>query len=307
MKHFILTGCLIMLFINVFSQRFSGKVMDENEHPIKNAAICIGNSSDYHPTNKNGEFKFFLPKKRDLEIKVYAKGYETMTINHVDTIFHPINIIMREDSTSIEYPNRNDFGYITSLQLDFLKVDFNSFAAVLGEENIKNMNELDGYFNIELALWYRGFNFAINMGFAENASVDLDTLKADYRMFTLGTHFGYNIINTRHFLITPKIGIRWYKYRMDNYDNDNRIPLEQYVNQRDLDIRFNHLMGFGGLNLTYKFHYVHFPMAIGVYGGYIFKLNDKPWVYSKHNRLTTDYKVKFNDFSWGVYWAFILN
>ena len=97
---------------------------------------------------------------------------------------------------------------------------------------------------------------------------------------------------------------------MLNYDSERRIPMGQYVTERDLDIRFNHLIGFTGLNCIYKFHIKHYPsllFGVGLYGGYAFKLNDKTWVYSRNNRLSTDYKMDFGNFNFGLSFSIIAN
>jgi hypothetical protein len=106
------------------------------------------------------------------------------------------------------------------------------------------------------------------------------------------------------------VALKWNRYRLINSDNERRIPIQQYVDERDLDIRFNQLTGFVGLNLSFKF-YKYNPLrsnywTFGIYGGYCFKINDKPWVYSKRNRLTTDAEIEVDKLNFGIHFSFHL-
>jgi len=317
MRQFILIVIFVVIHPNIFSQRYiSGKVMEKNGKILPGATICLGNSKDCHTSDINGEFRIFIPDKTDMTMSVYFVGFETVKIENIDTIFHPITIFM-EESLFIEYhpnryyPNRNEFGLSLTGQNDFLTASFDNFELILGKENVENLNKLYGLLNIEFSGWYKGFHFALNYG-QTNIIEELDSpnnAKGDYRIFLFGTHFGYNIINSKRFMITPKIGVKWYRYRMINYDCEKRIPMEQYITERDLDIRFNHLIGFAGLNCSYMFYnnpIFSFPLAVGLYGGYAFKLNGNTWVYSTNNRLITNHKVVFGNFNFGIYFSFIL-
>ena len=226
---------------------------------------------------------------------------DSFSHDNIDTIFHPDTIPMVESLSNLESPIRNKFGGYLSFTIDILNPSFDSFESVLGKENVDNLNRLNVCGSGELAVWHKDLYFALNIGGHRYDTVNVN--KGGYKTFLLGTHFGYNIINSKRFLITPKIGIKWYRYRMTNYDGEKRIPMEQYITGRDLDIRFNHLVGFTGLGCAFKFD----AIAIGFYGEYVFKLNDKPWVYSRQNRLTTDHKIDFGKFNFGINLSFVVN
>jgi len=303
MRAFILIGFFVIIHTTVFSQEYiSGKVVEENGEPLHGAIICLGNSRNCQVSDENGEFRILKPNIKGMTMSITCMGYEPVKIENIDTISYPIIITMEGSLISlIEYP---PYSFAVSLQVDVLNHSFNNFESILGRENIDNLNKLGGIISFDYALWYRKFYFAFNFGGSEINSLELDSVdavKGDYKIFLLGTHFGYNIVNSRSFIFTPKIGVKWYRYRMLNYDSERRIPMGQYITNRDLDIRFNHLIGFAGLNCTYLLKEQVFPpIAIGLYGGYAFKLNDKTWVYSRNNRLTTDHKIEFGNFNFGV-------
>jgi len=314
LKAYILIGFFVMIYSSVFAQDYIfGKVIDINGEPLPGVSIWMGKSSNYQASDINGEFRILKPAKQGLSMSLSFIGYETVEIENIDTVFYPITITMEESPMFLEQPSRNYFGFVASVQVDALYHSFNNFESVLEKENIDNLNQLNANTNFDYALWYKGFYYALNFGFNSNDYVKLDSIngrKGDYRTFLLGSHFGYNIINSERFLITPKIGIKWYRYRMINYDTERRITMEQYISEKDLDIRFNHLFGFIGLNCLYKFHFQNFPfppLAVGFYGGYVFKLNDKTLVYSRHNRLTTDHRMDFRNFNFGISFSFIMD
>ena len=312
MKTFILIGFFVAIHPNIFSQVYiSGKVVDTNDESMPGVTICLGNSKDCQVSDINGEFRILKPQEKGMTMSISFIGYETVKIDNVDSIFHPITITMKESPWIETYPHRVyfDFFVLLSMQFDFFSPSFSNFGSILGKENVDNLNKLNMSGGLECAVLYKRFHFALNFGGIDH-SLKLDSInagKGDYRTFLLGTHFGYNIVNSKGFIITPKIGIKWYRYRMTNYDRENRIPMEQYITERDLDVRFNHLVGFTGLNCTYIFNNYYHPIAIGFYGGYAFKLNDKTWVYSRHNRLTTDYKIDFSNFNFGISMSYIFN
>ena len=272
-----------------------------------------GKTKDYQASDINGEFRILKPTKPGLSMSISYIGYKTVKIDNIDTVFYPITITMEESPMFLGQPSRNNFGYIASMQVDALYHSFNNFESVLEKENIDNLNKLNTNTNYDCAVWYKRLYFALNFGSSSNDNVKLYSIygrKGDYKTFLLGSHFGYNIINSERFLITPKIGIKWYRYRMINYDTERRIAMEQYISEKDLDIRFNHLFGFIGLNCLYKFHFQNFPFppwAVGFYGGYVVKLNDKTWIYSCHNRLTTDHRMDFRNFNFGISLSFIVD
>ena len=299
-----------MIYSNVFSQEYiSGKIIyAEDGLGMPGVSICIENLKlrNCVVSNIDGEFRILKPTTQRETMIISFMGFETVTVENIDTIFHPITITMNEGYwDGYRGGHREEYWddfwgwrFSLTLQGDILKPSFNNFESLLGKKNVDSL--VLGSFGLEYTFIYRKFHFAFNHGHYFRNNVELDstnTLKGDYRIFLLGTHFGYDLINSKRFLITPKIGVKWYRHRMINYDSNRKIPIEQYITNRDLDIRFNHLIGFTGFSCSYKFYEV---FAVGFYAGYVFKLNDKPWVYSGNNRLITDQKIKFSNFNFGM-------
>ena len=170
------------------------------------------------------------------------------------------------------------------------------------------MNNSSGIFSAELAGTYKRFYAGFNWGFADDSNYRHDSLDIEFKTRQYGLHFGYNLLNTYRLLLTPKVAIKWNRYRLLNNDKENSIPFEQYVDERNLDIRFNQLTGFVGFNLSYKMYEFNLLATdywtFGVYGGYAFKLHDKPWIYSRGNRLTSSGKIGVENYNLGIHVSF---
>ncbi len=199
------------------------------------------------------------------------------------------------------------FGFISYLQVGLVYNDFDAFKPVLREWNIDVMNEVKGVLVFGMTGTYKRWLAGLDFGFSNNEDYNHDSLNITFNTTQYGIHFGYNLINSKRFLITSKASVQWHRYRLINSKKDD-VSLAQYLPERDLDVRFNQLTGFLGLNLSYKFcRYNILPCSYwtaGLYGGYIFKLNKKPWVYSPDKRLLNENEIDMKNFTFGVYFSY---
>lgn len=222
-----------------------------------------------------------------------------------DTIHKPIQVNSKLSEGLNENGRKMKFGAIFFESLDIINVDFSDFESVLGSYNVENMNKAGSVFVTEIAGTYKRYYLGISFGYKGADYNKHDSLDIEFNTLQTGLHFGYNLIDSKRFLITPKVALKWNRYRLINSDNENEIPIEQYITERDLDLRFNQLTGFVGLNLSvklYQFNIEHTDYwALGFYGGYLFKLNNSPYVYSSKNRLTTNREIGIKDYNFGFY------
>jgi hypothetical protein len=205
----------------------------------------------------------------------------------------------------------NRLGLITMIGVDFIPNKFDAFERLLGEHNTDLMNSTDGNLSLEMALTYRKFFAGIAYGLGEVNDHKHDELKIDFRTTQYGLQAGYNLVDGSRLLLGPRLGLKWNRYRLLNYDKDRRIDLEEYIKQRDLDLRLNQATGFAGLNIALKLYDNNLLgtdyWAIGMYGGYNFKLHDLPLMYSRGNKLMGNYKIGMSDFSFGFYFAWVVD
>ena len=64
----------------------------------------------------NGGFRILKPKKMGMTMSISFLGYETVKIENIDTISHPITITMKESICCIGCPNPN------RIYLDFFSI-----------------------------------------------------------------------------------------------------------------------------------------------------------------------------------------
>ena len=215
-----------------------------------------------------------------------------------------------ENDRPIMWENRdvkethNRFGFFSFIKVDVLSNDFSAFKTALGKHNVDFMNRhSSGLLTYGIGGTYKNWLANLNFGFSLGSDFRNDSLTVRLNTTRYGITFGYNLIDNKRFIITPKTTINWNRYRLINSTKE-RVSLEEYVRNQDLDIRFNQLTGFVGLNISYKF-YNHMVFtsdfwSVGLYGGYIFQFNERPWVYSVDKRLINNNKIDLMNFSVGM-------
>lgn len=257
----------------------------------------------------------FLLNKLFAQNEIVSEGYKSVSIELKDTIDQPMIITMKSDNITTvsspyirdQYPE-NRFGFFECLLIDMLAGDFSEYESIIGSYNVDALNKSIGSYGCELAGTYKRFFAGINIGINFNNDTDHDSLEIECNTTQYGLHFGYHLVDSKRLFISPQVSFKWNKYRLQNFNKDKRIPLEQYIADRDLDMRFNQATGFLGLNTSYKIYYNDSwscdYWTIGIYGGYMFKLNERPWTYSKGNRLTSDYEINMKHYNIGITLAF---
>lgn len=222
-----------------------------------------------------------------------------------DTIRKPLRIDPQLSEDSYQSGRKMKFGAIFFESLDIINVDFSDFESILGSYNIEKMNNAGSVFTSEIAGTYKRYYLGISFGYNNADYHKHDSLDIEFNTTQTGLHFGYNLIDSKRFLITSKVALKWNRYRLINSNKEDKIPIEQYMSERDLDLRFNQLTGFVGLNVSVKLYQFNIEesdyWALGFYGGYLIKLNNSPYVYSSKNRLTTNREIGIKDYNFGFY------
>jgi hypothetical protein len=316
----IFTSLLIVLGLNLFAQDkiISGRIFDKNDVPLIGVTICQKNSDNCSYSDLNGVFHFLVDNKHENKIIFSYIGFHSVEMMNLDTINSPVIITMTEETISFDkkfidpypaYPRLpHKFGFISFIKVDYLPVDFGSFQEVLDDYNITAINRADLTMNVEMGGIYKRYYFGLDFGCAFYEDSKNDSLNVEFGVTQYGVNFGYNVINSKRFLVIPKLNFAWNRYHLINNAKERKIPIEQYVSDRDLDIRFNQLTGFAGLSISYKLYNHNILssqyMTIGIYGGYLFKINDNPWIYSRRNRLVTKEKIKIEKYNIGFFYSF---
>lgn len=315
MNKCIIIGIFVIISLNLFSQTkiVTGKIFNSNGQELIGASICQDNSYNCAHSDLNGSFCIFLEKEIEQTINIYCSGYYPEKLVNLDTITIPVIIMLKVDSAFFYIQQRMNsrFTFISTFHIDYIPSNFDEFESLLGPHNVAAMNTPNGTVNFEIRGSYKKFNSGFSFGLVFGGGYDSDSLNVMFNETQYGVDFGFNLIDSKRFLATPKIGIKLHRYRLINNNKEWEIPIEQYVSDKDLDIRFNQTIGLVGLNLSYKMYASQFPFldywTLGFFGGYIFKLNSKPWIYSERNRLTNNNSINIGNYNLGLNCSFNLN
>lgn len=195
---------------------------------------------------------------------------------------------------------------------DISRWDFSNFTE-LGEESIDalNLSDLKGYqpmlsneFGVVfLNAFYTGVNFGFLSGNTRD-NVEAKDKTSAYKLTknNVGVNIGYQLLNNRHIILTPKANIQWNRFRLAGFPKENTITLDDYLIYRDLDIRFHQFTGFLGGDLGFRLYdnFFNGNVTLNIFGGYQYKLHDKPIVRSEGNRLLTEKKMEVGNFVTGL-------
>jgi hypothetical protein len=289
----------------------TGIITDHRNIPIVGVRACQINSTNCTVSDINGIFHLVLDEGKEKILNVTCPGFNPAEAVISDTTTFPVRIILvpmyiPEGS----WANADDYlepgGQTTirsALSLSLIFSDFSEFNEQLGSYNTDAME----YFSVtgpEMGASFSGFYAGLGVGFGyhyedEHESLAVNLNNTMYKLIT-----GYDIVNSTRIRMTPALSVNWLKFRLKNSPNERRVPLEQYLSDREIDLRFNQVVAMAGLNLEYKFYSgineTGNYWSVGIYGGYAVKVNRKPWIWSDGNRITTDNEIRLKPFTAGI-------
>ncbi|MEI6089020.1 MAG: carboxypeptidase-like regulatory domain-containing protein [bacterium] len=318
MKKLLLLGLIFFtLSINAFAQEriITGRIFDEENNPLFGATVCQKNTENCFYSDYQGIFHLLIKNKANNTLSIARPGYKPQTIALKDSVNKLIIIKMLKDTTQKqinEIPTTKDMSWYSKYEISYnfqyerIFNDFSNFESYFGSENVKFMSNQSTIYNFEITGRYKnvslGILFGLNSFEQSNASL---LMKFKPRQYAL--NFGYDMINSKHFRFNALLGLKYNKYLIVNCENDYYIPLDLYLSNNYIDISIDQMSGFIGCNLEYKtYELSNFTdyIAIGFFGGFIFKINEKPWIYSVANCLTSDGRINMKCFNFGINLAY---
>jgi hypothetical protein len=297
---------LIVALFAVFSQSafvqtsIEGRVTDEMNYPLSNVLVSQ-NNDNVSLTDENGEFRLTLSQDDAQSIIITHHLYKDVIVNRLDTLSSPLVIRMKLKNNfyqdTLYLPNdsvqQRDYILIERIGLYVDNLKFEDFESLFSEECINKLN-LSGrgysfdleYIN-ERKLSY-GAHFVINYG----SEIKLDSLEISTHYQQYGLDLGYKLFDSKRILLIPELRLNWSRYRLLSYSSSTPVTMTQYLEKRELDLRFNQVNFATGLHLAFKIHGQENGRAlvIGGYLGYATPLFDT-WIYSAGNRVTSSNKL----------------
>ena len=233
-----------------------------------------------------------------------------------DTISEPVRVpifdVFEEEYVRMGVPRRILNRSFSAIAIQFFGAnvmgsDFSDFEDVLGVENTEILNYSTITYNFGVDYFHRGFNAMLQFGVPVFGSVvnnnrsDRDrTINIRTRTTSLGLQVGYRIIDTRHFFIRPDVAFNYYRIRLTNGERRS-VYLDDFVNNRDLDIRFHQFTAYSGLTFAWRvppdkafrafYPTRNSPLYLTLSGGYHFRINDSPWIRSVASRIRTNDRI----------------
>jgi hypothetical protein len=193
---------------------------------------------------------------------------------------------------------------------DIMFNNFEAFESELGKHNVDYLNGSGLMVSVGLSARRDKYLYGLVFGFLPVTSYNKqDSLDIRLNSTRFGINFGVDVVNSRRFIVTPQINLHWNRYRLINSNRD-RISLQQYMSEREVDLRFNQTTVSMGLNISYKIYNTKGLTCdywtIGLFGGYIVGLNSKPWIYSHNHRLKNEHRTNLQNYTFGFYMSFHL-
>lgn len=288
----------------------TGIIQDNREVPITGARICQINTSNCTAADLDGLFHLLLEPGKGMHLKVECLGFNPVEVLIDQSTAFPLKVTltpMYNPDELIVYDNYKIDSkrsvMRSSLTLDAVFTDFAEFTPELGSYNTDVMD----YFAVigpELGATVSRVYFGFGLGLGYSYKDDYDTLIVDLNNTLYKFNLGYDLVNSRRVRLTPLISVRWLRYRLMNYEGERKITLANYLDERDVDLRFNQTIAVVGLNMEYLMYTGSSGSrdywSVGIEGGYAVKLNQTPWVYSKGNRIMTDNQIGLNHLTFGL-------
>lgn len=288
----------------------TGTVTDHRNVPVIGVRVCQTGSANCNSTDMNGMFHLVLDPEIERKITATCPGFISAEVRIDETTEFPVRVTLipmyleaetwADDS---EFAPGKSIVSRSSIGFDAILTDFSEFTGLLGSHNTEAMD----YFAVtgpEIGASFPRFYTGFGIGMGYNYKEDYDTLVVDLKNTLFKLSLGYDIISSRRIRMTPMVSLRLMKSRLRNYPGESRVKLEDYLREKETDLRFNQAMAVAGLNLEYLMYSGNRGMSdywsIGLFGGYAVKLNRKPWIRSDGNRITTDSAIRLNPLTAGI-------
>ncbi len=288
----------------------TGIVTDNRNVPIVGSRICQVNTSNCTASDVNGIFHLLLEPSGEKSLNITCPGFNPAEKVISDTTSSPVRIRLTpmyipDEFFTNDFPENEGTDVISrsSIGMDILFSDFSEFESLLGSINTDAMD----YFAVtgpeigaSFPRFYTGFGVGMGYSYRDNQ----DTVAVDLNNTQYKLSFGYDIISSHRVRMTPMVSLRWLKYRLRNYSADKKVPLEEYLRDKEIDLRFSQIIATAGLNLEYIMYAGQAERSdywsLGIFGGYAAKLNQKPWIRSDGNRITTTGAIRLQPYTAGI-------
>ena len=314
MKKIANTLFLLLLFVSVSGQNdtIRGIITGEKGYAVEHAKIS---QNENHFTYSGAYGTFILPLDPGYakSIEITHPDYDPVIVNRLDTLSGLLKIKLKsarkgDEKRALKYEeNVADSLYArekNTLQLfekfggQFHTVDFDIFEVELGTYNTEVLSDLNGFSHIEMGFAKQSNYYGFNYGYSTYEDEDLDSIAIEVNMHHYGLLMG-KLKDFKHFQIALNLGLSVDRWRLQNYDKDKLVTMQQYIDRKELDLRFNQICGFAGLNLTFKLTQTEKGFwGLDFFAGYVFPVS-KTLIYSAQSRIENEKRLSYSPLTFG--------
>jgi len=292
----------------------TGIITDNRNVPIVGARACQVNTTNCSAADINGVFHLLLEQDKESRLNITCPGFNPAEATIDETTAFPLKIILIPmyipDGSYVNeadiYSGKEIIAR-SGLSFDFILTDFSEFSGLLGTYNTDVMEFVTvtgPEIGVSLPRFYTGFGVGFGYGYED----DHDSIVINLNNTCYKLNLGYDLVNSARIRMTPMLSLRWLRYRLQNYPDERKVPLESYIQEREIDLKFNQTVAVAGMSLEYKMYNGNMRISdywsVGIYGGYAVKLNKTPWIMSDGNRITTDKAIELIPFTFGISLSF---
>lgn len=316
-KHvFSLVFLLIMMSGPIFSQMrvIQGIVVTSGGYLLRGVEVMDKSGKALTFTTGRGDFHVEIPCPDSCLLRFIYPGFQTKEV-YLKPEGKPTIVLFESEDEYIpgvspdsqdEPSGKNKVGVHWQLGADIFKMNFDNFTTELGQKNVDQLNNFPAVVLFKVGFDIRDIYFSLDFGISGSAprnEDNPDSIHIGVSWTHYGLHLGYIVFKNRQFIVTPDVGLKWYRSRLVNSPWEYEIDLADYPDQRGLDIRFTQLSWYAGVNLHYRLPAFGAGMSgwtVGAYMGYLGRINTTPRVKSIDNKLLTDNSVEVGALNWGI-------
>lgn len=297
---------LIIFLLNaifVSSETISGYIKNQNGKPMSAVVIEQKESENYALSNLDGYFSIDIKPAKKISLTIHFVGYFTRNIDiPYSCISDTLHITMLPGEDDIAKKHSFKFknhlsGFAINLGYCYIQSNFDAFSELTSSQ-ISTLNENSHYAEIGISGYIYNIYAKIGFGLNELKSTNVPQYRHLNDSYTVSFKLGYcfNILKNNLLIITPYLGVNHLLYNEYIAPANNKITLEEYLQQGYVDYNILQYTGNIGVDVAVKLFSFGKQKRQGIYlnagVAYNGKLNNHPYISSRATKITTSSIVK---------------
>jgi len=303
--------CILLtsFLVSKAQQSVTGRVVNESGHPMIDILVCQIQTNRCTMTNGDGIYKLDLEFGSPGILLFASKGFvSTLYALRPGEVILP-DVVLQKDSTlderiALHYRIKKREFVALTFEFPVYVVDFDAFEHLLGGNNTKMIESAIPLAVVGLRIPIEKTSISAGYGLIERLNDRNDSIGRKLTNQLVQVKVGYSLLEYKRLNIDPEIGFGWVRRRLQNYSTAERIPLEEYLYERTMDLRFHDFVLMTGLNTSFKILKSNMQfyeyLSLGISGGYLAQLNRNTILRSNGNKLTTHLRAPYENYYFSI-------